>query len=267
MKAPQASNNAALLVSRMTTISLRLKETSRRKRMLLFLVRMLALDDLCQAQQFRAELQSGALGGVQIDFEFHPVSVVEEVDDAAFARENRGLPHRHDARVSERFQNHRKIFLLRRTDEKNVAGLQFSELFRLAESQVFLPAAGRFRAAELQRPLESLDLQLPAVHEFVLQLFQLRAEGVLAHDADDDGRCGVLERSRRPLDELDEVEQITRLRFVLRGRGCGNAGQPGEKARQGQQGQNDSIHNDESHSWSDLSRRTGNLWTAGGVCR
>src|SRR5690348_4198363 len=139
MKAPQASNNAALLVSRMTTISLRLKETSRRKRMLLFLVRMLALDDLRQAQQFRAELQSSALGRVQIDFEFHPAPVAEEVDDAAFARENRGLTHRHDAGVPERFQDHRKIFLLRRTDEKDVAGLQFGELFRLVESEVFLP--------------------------------------------------------------------------------------------------------------------------------
>src|SRR5213082_909845 len=109
--AAQASSKAAVLVSMMMAISFCLRETSRRKRMLSFLVRMFDLNNLSKAQQFRADLQPRLFSGVQIDFKLQAVSIVEEIDDSAFAHKRFSLAHRQDTRAFERFENQWKIIL------------------------------------------------------------------------------------------------------------------------------------------------------------
>src|SRR5437762_9862998 len=111
-KAAQASSKAALLVSMMMTISFCLRETSRRKRMLSFLVRMFDLNNLREAQQFRTDLQPRLLSGVQVDFKLQAVAIVEEIDDPAGADKRFSLAHRQDTRAFERFENQWQIILL-----------------------------------------------------------------------------------------------------------------------------------------------------------
>src|SRR6266516_1996395 len=83
----------------MMTISLRFSETSRRKVMLLLFDFVLDLDDLRQAQQFRADLQAGLLGGSQVDFQLHAVLAVHESNNAPFAGKRIGLAPRNGLRV------------------------------------------------------------------------------------------------------------------------------------------------------------------------
>ena len=79
--------------------------------MLSFLVRMFDLNNLSKAQQFRADLQPRLFSGVQIDFKLQAVSIVEEIDDSAFAHKRFSLAHRQDTRAFERFENQWKIIL------------------------------------------------------------------------------------------------------------------------------------------------------------
>src|SRR5437762_9227871 len=95
----------------MMTISFCLRETSRRKRMLSFLVRMFDLNNLREAQQFRTDLQPRLLSGVQIDFKLQAGSMVEEIDDSALAHKRFRLAHRQDTRAFERFENQWQIIL------------------------------------------------------------------------------------------------------------------------------------------------------------
>src|SRR6266542_1535994 len=179
------------------TTSFRLRETFRRKRMLPGLVDMLDLDDFREAQQFRTDFQLRLLGGLQIDFELHPVSVVEE---------------------------------------KDMAGPQFGELAGPFKGQAVLTPPGGLLALEFQRSFESFDLQRSAVDDLILNLVQLGAERVLAHDTEDDGRFRFGKSSGGPFNKLDEVEQITGFGFILAARCRGSTRRMPEKCAQGNQG-------------------------------
>src|SRR6266704_6973683 len=119
----------------MMTINFRLRETSRRKLMLPLLLRMFGADDFRQAEQLRADLQPRLIGGVQVDFELHPVSVIEEIDDSPLERKGCRFADGEDTRAFKRFENHWHVVLLRRTDEKDMAGYEFREFSGLLQNQ------------------------------------------------------------------------------------------------------------------------------------
>src|SRR3989442_15504959 len=96
----------------MMTISFRFSETSRRKRMLLLLGFALDLDDLRQAQEFRADLQAGLIGGGQVDFQLHVVLAVHESNNAPFAGKRIGLAYRQHTRAPKRLEGLRQKILL-----------------------------------------------------------------------------------------------------------------------------------------------------------
>src|SRR5262245_43258998 len=133
--AAQASSRATLLVSMMMTISFRFRETSRRKGMLLLVGFALDLDHLRQAQQFRADLQAGLLGGVEVDLQLHVVLAVHEGNDASLAGKGIGFAHGQNTRAPKGLEGLRQIILLRRRDEKNVTGLHFSNFLGLLRWQ------------------------------------------------------------------------------------------------------------------------------------
>ena len=65
-----------------------------------------------------------------------------------------------------------------------MAGSQFGKLSGLLHGEVVLAPAGSFLAAEFQGAFEPFDFQLAPVHRLALELVQLRAERVFAHNTD-----------------------------------------------------------------------------------
>src|SRR2546430_10756216 len=114
--AAQASIRATLLISMMMTISFHLRETSRRKRMLLFPGRALVPDDFRQAQQFGTDLQPRLIGCVQVDFKLHPVSAVEKIVHSAVEGKRVRLDHGNDVRALERLEDKGHMYLYGRVE-------------------------------------------------------------------------------------------------------------------------------------------------------
>src|SRR5437667_6441934 len=172
----------------MMTISFPLRETSRRSRMLFFPARPIGFDNPGEAQQFGTYLQPRLLGRIQIDLDLYPVSTVEEIDDSPFAGKRFRLAHRQYTRILERFEDRRHMVLFRGTDEKNMAGPQFSKLPGLFQNQILVAPAGGFFAAKFQDAFEPLDLHLSSINHFGLKFFQFGAERIFAHHSENDRR-------------------------------------------------------------------------------
>src|SRR5579872_628058 len=80
---PQASNNTAEQVSKMTSVSFRLMGMSCSRVMLSLLLCRFRFNNLSQTEQLRAYLQSFALRRAGIDFKPHSVSLAIKVDATA----------------------------------------------------------------------------------------------------------------------------------------------------------------------------------------
>src|SRR6266581_3877826 len=142
--------------------------------------------DPAQAEDLRADPQTGALGGLMVDDETDQAVAHLDLQDAAGPGEALRLAHRQDAPPTQAAEEAAQIPRPGGADEEDFTGTEIAGMS------------------------DALDLDRPSLHRLAGEEgVERRAERVLPDDGDDERRARIGERLRRPLDELghgiDEV--------------------------------------------------------------
>ncbi len=148
-----------------------------------------------QLQEPGAEFETAGLGGGQIDRKLDPASFHKQTDDASPLAEIAAVGHGQHRAVIEGLQQRLLQRGLRPGHEQHMA-------------------TGRFLRGIHQAHPQAATLGLSA-----FQTAQFRLHGVMAVDAEFQGKIGAAEGLRRPLDEFGEVIDKRGLDFGLFRRG------------------------------------------------
>src|SRR3989442_3134818 len=129
------------------------------------------------------------------DVDSHPdlVSIRYKADHPSALGESSAVPHGEDGPVLQIGEDVLQPALFRRTDEQDMTGLNVFDR------------------------LIATDFERSATYRLTPDSFvQVRTEGIVAQDADDERSCRVGKGARWPVDKLSEVEQEDGLDLILR---------------------------------------------------